>query len=132
MAGINVVQIPYKGGVPAVTALISGEVQMTISDASLLMPHAKTGRLRALAITGAEPSAMVPGLPTVAASGLPGYESVSVTGIFAPAKTPVAIINRLNQEVVRFLRTPEAKAKFDDIVGNSPEQFAAMIKADTN
>ena len=68
-----------------------------------MAPHIKSGRLRALAVTSAQPSALAPGLPTVAASGLPGYESVSMMGMFAPAKTPATIINRLNQEIVRVL-----------------------------
>ena len=132
MAGINIVRVPYKGTAAAVTALVGGEVQMMIIDAGLVMPHVKSGRLRALAVTSAEPSALVPGLPTVAASGLPGYEAVGLTGIWAPAKTPAAIINRLNQEIVRVLSQPDVKEKFlnagAEPVGNTPEQFSAYIK----
>jgi len=134
MAGTDIVAVPYKGTAASITALVSGEVQFTIVDAGTVMPHVKSGRLRALAVTTAEPSAMAPGLPTVAASGLPGYESGGVTVILAPAKTPAAIVNRLNQEIVRVLRTPEVKEKFfsagAEIVGNSPEQFATAIKSD--
>ena len=134
MAGINIVHIRYKGPAPSVTALISGEVQMTINDVGLLMPHAKLGKLRALAVTSLEPSALAPGLPTVTATGLPGYEAIGITGIWVPIKTPAAIINRLNQEIVRFLRTPEAKERFlnagAETAGNSPDQFAAFVKAE--
>ena len=134
MAGVNIVHVPYKGSAPAITALISGEVQLTITDVGLVAPHVKSGKLRALAVTSAEPSALVPGLPTVAASGLPGYEAVGMTGILAPAKTPAAIINRLNQEIVRVLNMPEVKEQFFnagvEVVGSSPEQFAATIKSE--
>ena len=134
MAGVNIVHVPYKGGAAAITALISGEVQLTITDAGLVAPHVKSGKLRALAVTSAEPSALAPGLPTVAASGLPGYEAVGMTGMFAPAKTPAAIINRLNQEIVRVLNLPDVKERFlnagVEVVASSPEQFAAKIKSD--
>ena len=133
MAGVNMVYVSYKGTGAAVTGLLSGEVQVAIFDPGMVLPHAKSGRLRALAVTSAQPSALAPGLPTVAASGVPGYEAAGITGLFAPAKTPAAIVARLNQEVVRFLRTPEAKEAFFkggvEVVGNSPEQFAAAIKA---
>jgi tripartite-type tricarboxylate transporter receptor subunit TctC len=134
MAGINIVWIPHKGSVPAIIALIAGEVQMITLDAGLLMPHAKTGKLRALAVTSTEPSTLAPGLPTVAAAGLPGYESVGMTGMFAPAKTPAPVINRLSQESVRFLRTTEARDAFLTIgaetVGGSAEQFGAAVNSD--
>ena len=107
---------------------------MFIAAGTASTPHVKSGRLRALAVTSAEPSALVPGLPTVAASGLPGYECGIDTGMFAPAKTPAAIINRLNQEIVRFLNTPEVKEKFlnagVEVVGSSPEELAAIMKSD--
>ena len=134
MAGVNIAWILFKGSAPAITSLISGEVQVLLLDAGLLLPHAKSGRLRALAVTSTEPSALTPGLPTVAAAGLPGYEMVGVTGILAPSKTPAAIIGRLNQEIVRFIRTPETKEKFFNSgaegVGSSVEGFASKIKSD--
>jgi tripartite-type tricarboxylate transporter receptor subunit TctC len=88
LAGINIVGIPYKGNGPAATALIGGEVQLLITDVGLLMPHARSGKLRALAVTSATPTTLAPGMPTVAASGLPGYEATTMTGLLAPAKTP--------------------------------------------
>src|SRR5262249_31048436 len=100
----------------------------------LLNPLGKAGKLRPLAVTSAERTALVPGLPTVAESGVPGFEAVGMSGIFAPGKTPTAIINRLNQEVVRFLRTAEARETFfkagADVVGSSPEQATATIKSE--
>ncbi len=95
MAGVNIVRIAYKGGAPALSALIGGEVQVMFATASGAGPHVNSGRLRALAVTSAQPSALFPDLPTVAAAGLPGYDAASIMCIFAPAKTPAALIDRL-------------------------------------
>jgi tripartite-type tricarboxylate transporter receptor subunit TctC len=136
MAGVEVVHIPYKGSGPAVLALLGGQTQFMFPSAGAAAPHVKSGKLRALAVTASEPSALAPGLPTVSESGLPGYESVQMSGLFAPAKTPAAIIRRLNQEIVRFLNTPEAKERFlnsgVEVVASSPEQFAAKVKSEVN
>jgi tripartite-type tricarboxylate transporter receptor subunit TctC len=133
LAGINLVHVPYKAPAQVMTSLIAGEVQVAAYDASLTLPHAKTGRLRALAITSAEPSPLAPGIPTVAAT-VPGYEMVGRTGLLAPGKTPAAIVNRLNQEVSRLLNSPEVKERFlnagVDVVGGTPDQFGAAIRAD--
>ena len=97
-----------------------------------IAPHIKTGRLRALGTTSSQPSALVPGVPTIAAAGMPGYESVSIFGLFAPAKTPPAVIARLHHEVVRVLNQADVKDRFFnsgvDIVGNTPDEFAAQSK----
>ena len=134
MAGVNMVGIAYKSNGLAVTSVISGETQLTITDAGLVMPHAKSGKLRALAVSSAEPSALVPGLPTIAASGVPGYESGASYAMFAPAKTPVPIINRLNQEIVRVLNREDVKEKLfslgTEVVGNSPQQLAVVMKSE--
>jgi tripartite-type tricarboxylate transporter receptor subunit TctC len=134
MAGIDMLWVPYKGSAPAVTAVVSGEAQMLTLDAGLLIPLARSGKLRALAVTSLEPSVLAPGLPTVAAAGLPGYEAVGMTGMWTPVKTSTAIINRLNQEIVRFLSSPQAKESFLSVgaetAGTSPEQFGALVKAD--
>ena len=134
MAGVNIVGIAYKGGAQSLAAVMSGEVQMTFSTATGVAPFLKSGKVKALAVTSAQPSALVLGLPTVAASGLPGYELVNYTGIFAPAKTPVTIIRRLNQEIVRALNQADIKEKLAntgaEVVGNSPEQAAAIIKSE--
>lgn len=133
MAGVNLVRVPYKGGGPALNALIAGEVQLQFATATSVTSLVKSGRLRALAVTSAQPSALVPGLPPVAAT-LPGYESTQMTGMFAPARTPATIISRLNQEVVRYLRTAEAKEKLfnsgTEAIGSLPEDFAITIKSD--
>ena len=134
MAGVNIVRIAYKGTGPSIIALVAGEVQMMCTNVPSVAPHLKSGRLRALALTTSQPSALFPGLPTVAASGLPGYEVVSVDAIFAPARTPAVIISRLNHEIVRVLNRPDVKQKFFDsgveVVGSSPEDSANKIKSE--
>ena len=134
MAGVNIVWVPYKSGSQAILALMGGETQMTFAGAEAVIPHVKSGKLRALAVTSAQPSALVPGTPTVAATGLPGYEMTGMTGVFAPAQTPAPIINRLNQEIVLVLNRAEVKEKFltlgVEIITSSPAQFASAIKAD--
>lgn len=134
MAGINMVQVSYKGGGPALIDLIAGQVQVLFGSASSVTPHLKSGRVKALAVTSARPSALLPDLPTIADSGLPGYESVSMYGMFVPANTPTALIAKLNEEIVRVLKEPDAKERFFKIgvetVGSSPEQLAAAMKSD--
>ena len=134
MAAVDLVGVPYKSSTQPITALISNEVQLYFATVSAVMPHVKAGRLRALAVTSAQPSPLTPGLPTVAAS-VPGYESVSMTAVFVPAKTPAAIVNRLNQEIVRFLTQAHVKERVfnagTDIVASSPAQLAATITSET-
>lgn len=133
MAGVNIVTVPYKGGGPAVIGLLGGEVDLLFGTAASVIAHVKSGRLRALAVTSAQPSALFPGLPTVAAD-LPGFESGTKNGMFAPAGTPAAIISRLNQEIVRFLKRSDVKAKLMgsgvEAVGSSPEQYRATIHSE--
>ena len=133
MTGTNIVWVPYKNGPLSIVGLMGGEVQAVISVAATAVPHLKSGKLKALGVTSAEPSALFPGLPTIAASGVPGYESVTMQGVFAPAKTPAAVIARLNKDMVRVLRSSEVKEKFLNIsteaVGSTPEEFAAGIKS---
>ncbi|MBI4191932.1 MAG: tripartite tricarboxylate transporter substrate binding protein [Betaproteobacteria bacterium] len=135
MAGVTIVPVPYKGGGPAVLALLAGEVELSFASLGASGAAAITSkRLRALAVTSAEPSPLFPGLPTMAASGLPGFEAVSVKGLFAPAGTPASIVNRLNREVVQILRRPEIKERFlnsgAEIVGTSPGEFESFLKSD--
>ena len=134
MAGVKIVRINYKGSGPAVSALVGGQVQLMFATSGAAEPHLRSGRLRGLAVTSAEPSALAPGLPTVAASGLSGYESDTPYGVYAPAKTPDAVIQRLNQEIVKFLARTEVKEKFFgagfDIVASTSERFATVLKAD--
>jgi len=133
-AGVNIVRVPYKSGSVEMAALMGGEVQMTFGSAGTVAPHIKSGKLRALAVTTAEPTALFPDLPTVAASGLPDFEAAQMSGVFAPAKTPAPIINRLNQEIVRFLRSAEAKENFFkagiEAVGSTPEELAAKMRSE--
>lgn len=133
MAGVNVVRIPYKSGASEMADLIAGQVQMTFGTASV-MPHVKSGKLRALAVTSLKPSALYPGVPTMTASGLGGYESGSAYGVFGPAQLPIAIVRKLNQEIGRYLETREAQERFLnsglEAGGGTPEQFMADVKAD--
>lgn len=133
-AGVDIVRIGYKSGGLALNAVVAGEVQMYFAVAgSALTPLIQAGRLRALAVTSAQPSALAPGLPTVAASGLPGYEISAIQSVFAPAKTPPAIINRLNQEIVQFLLKPETKERLlnaaVEVIGSTPQQLADTVKS---
>jgi tripartite-type tricarboxylate transporter receptor subunit TctC len=134
MAGVNIVRVGYKGTGPAVVAVMAGEVHMMFPGAPAAIPHVKQGRLRAIAVCSAQPSPFAPGVPTVSESGLPGFESMSPQGIFAPAGTPPAVVNRLNQEIARTLNSEEVKQKMfaagSQVVANSPEAFAAAMKAD--
>lgn len=134
MAGVKITHIPYKGAGAAMIDIISGQVQLIFAVPNAVVEHGKTGRLRTLAVTSAQPSALLPGLPTVAASGLPGYESVGIYGMFATARTPDAIIRKLHREFVRILATDEAKKRLTgnalEVVGSTPEQFDARFKSE--
>jgi tripartite-type tricarboxylate transporter receptor subunit TctC len=134
MAGVEIVRVPYKASGAAVTALMSGEIQLMFVPAASAAPHLKSGRLRALAVTSAEPSPLAPNLPTIAASGLPGYESVSIYAMFAPAKTPATVIGRLNREIATALQRPELRDRLFatglESVGGTPQQLAAVLKAE--
>lgn len=134
MANIKIVGVPYKGTALALNDLIAGQVQLQFSSAASVTPHINSGRLRALAVTSAQRSTLFPDLPTVAAI-LPGFEAVSIIGMFAPAKTPTAIIKQLNRESAMILQTAEVKQRFvtfgTEVVGSSPEEFAAVMKSET-
>ncbi len=133
MAGVDIVVIPYKGGAPAMNALLGGEVQMILPTAGVIAPHIKSGRVRALGVTSAKPSALLPDLPTVSAS-LPGFEVGTMVVAYAPARTPASIVNRLNREIVRGLSRPEIKETFANFgleaIGSSPQELASEQKAD--
>ena len=134
MAVVNIVRIPYKGTGPAVTALLGGEAPMMFSPLGSISTHIKSGKVRALAVGNEQPSALVPGLPTIAAAGVPGYEASSITGMFVPAGTPRETIMRYNQEIARTLTQPAMRAKFLDtgleISAGPPEEFLARIKSE--
>ena len=132
MAGVRMVHVPYKGLAPALVDLLSGEVQLMFSSMVAIIPHIKAGRLRALAVTGKKRSALLPELPTLAESGLPGYEAGSWYGILAPAGTPAAVVARLNLEINKALRQPEVSerlaAEGAEVIGGTPEEFTAHIR----
>jgi len=134
MTGVNILRVPYQGTGAAVNSVISGQDQIMFSAALSVMGQVKSGRLKALAVSSAQPSALTPGLPTVAAAGVPGFEAVATLGIFAPAKTPVAVINRLYHDIVLVANDPQIKERFfaagADVVAGTPEQFAATVKAE--
>ncbi len=132
MTGVNMVRVPYKSGSQEIIDLVAGQVQLAFSTGAAA-PHAKSGKLRPLAHTGDQPSALYPGLPTVAAT-LPGYRAVSFTAMFVPAKTPTAVIKRLNEETVRLLRSAEAKERLfnngAEAVGSTPEELTTAVRAE--
>jgi tripartite-type tricarboxylate transporter receptor subunit TctC len=134
MAGVKIVRIAYKGQGPSMLALVTGETQLSFPNSAAAAPFVKSGRIRALAITTSAPSALAPGLPTVADSGLPGYESRAVLGMFAPVRTPSALIEQLNVEINRVLNLPEVKQQLFDsgaeAVPGTPAELAAFIKSD--
>ena len=134
MAKVNIVRVSYRGSASALTAVMSGEVQLMFAPAAAVKPHIQSGRVRALAVTTAGRSPIYPELPTVAEAGLPGFESVSIHGVFAPARTPDAIVTRLHQEIARLLQRQDLRDRFASVgvepVGSSPEQLAATMKAE--
>ncbi len=134
MAGLDVVQIAYKGGGPALIALLGAQVQFMFPSPQAANEHIRSGRLRALAITSARPSALLPGVPTMAASGLPGYELTSSYAILAPAKTPPAVVKRLNEETAHVLNTADVRERLLGVgveaASSSPDGLAALMKSE--
>ncbi len=134
MAGVSMVHVPYKGLSPALTDLLSGRVQLMFSSVVAILPHAKAGKLRGLAVTAGKRLSSMPELPTVAEAGLTGYEASSWYGVLAPAGTPGEIIAKLNSEMVKALEQPEVRnsllAEGAEPVGGTPEQFAAHIRSE--
>ena len=132
MAEVKVVRINYKGTGSALNSLASGEVQLSFPSAGSVLPHLRAGRVRALAVTSAQPSALAPELPTVAAAGLPGYEASAYNGLLAPAKTSPAVIAKLNQDALQILRRIEVKERIfnggGEVVGGTPDEFAAVMR----
>ena len=132
MAGLNVVHVPYKGGAAAITDLIAGQVHLMMESLNSITPHAKAGRVRALGVTALKRSPAVPEVPTIAESGVPGYEATTWNGIIAPAGTPRAIIQRLNREINAALASASLKEKLAligaDPAPDTPEKFADLIR----
>jgi tripartite-type tricarboxylate transporter receptor subunit TctC len=134
MAGIDLLHVPYKGSSPALTDVITGQVSAMIVNMPPAVPFVKAGKLRALAVTTRNRSPLLPEVPTVAESGLPGYETVAWFGILAPAATPKDIINRLSEEIARIARSPAMRERLTSLgaeaVGSTPAEFAAVIARD--
>ena len=133
-AGLKMTHVPYRGTALAVGDLVSGTLNVVFGDPISVLPHIKSGKLRALAVTSLERSPVAPEVPTVAESGYPGFEALAWHGILAPAKTPPAVVKKLNAEFVKALADPATKELLEkqamQTVGNTPEAFAAFIQKD--
>jgi tripartite-type tricarboxylate transporter receptor subunit TctC len=134
LARIKLVHVPYKGGGPAIVDVLAGQVPVTFGTAASVSPHTKSGRLRGLAVTGGQRSAVLPDLPTIAESGLPGYEMLNWLGLFAPAGTPRAVVEKLGAEAFRVMRLPEVRERLN-AQGAEPspletEAFVAFVKSE--
>lgn len=134
MSGLNMVHIPYRGGGPAMIDLVGGHVKIYFASGPVALPHVKTNRLRLLAVTSAARSQLVPETPTVAESGLPGYETTSWYGLAAPAKTPREVIAKLNQDFLKMVHLPDVKERLFvqgiETVGTTPAEFSRIIRED--
>jgi len=134
MAGVKMTHVPYKGAPASIIGMITGEAQLTFTTVLIAMPHVKSGKLRAIAVTTRVRSTSLPEVPTVNESGLKGYESIAWYGLLAPAGTPAPVIERLHAEVVRSTQTPEVRENLlrqgTDIVASTPARFAQVIRED--
>ena len=134
LARVSLHHVPYKGGAPSVRELIAGETSLTITGLPQLRPHVEAGRLRLLAIGEAKRLAVLPQVPTIAESGVPGYQVTQWQGILAPAGTPGSIVARLNADIIKGMKAPEVRQRLAadgaELVGSAPEQFAAHIKTE--
>ena len=134
MAGVSIVHVPYKGTGPALTALLSGEVDLTFDNLLIVLPQIKAGRVRPIAATGSQRSKLMPELPTIAESGLPGFSATGWYGVMAPVATPKDIVARLNAEITRTLRSPDVSERLNSMAAEpapgTPEQFGAFIRSE--
>jgi tripartite-type tricarboxylate transporter receptor subunit TctC len=132
LARVDLVHVPYKGAGPAVGDLLGGRLNLMFENLPTIIPYVRSGKLRMLAVGTKARSALVPEVPTIAESGVPGYESSTAFGVLAPAKTPAAIVSRLNREIVAALKSPEMKERLTnqglEAVGGTPQQYAAHLK----
>jgi tripartite-type tricarboxylate transporter receptor subunit TctC len=135
MTGIDWVHVPFKGGAPGMIALMGGQVQLSFATIVAALPHVRSGKMRAIAVTTAKRSPSAPEVPTIAESGVPGFDHGPWNGLLAPAKTPRALIARLNAQAVRIVHSPEVKKILThegaEPVGNTPEEFTAILKSET-
>ncbi|MGZ5095658.1 MAG: tripartite tricarboxylate transporter substrate binding protein [Burkholderiales bacterium] len=134
MTGIKLVHVPYKGMAASNVAVMSGEIQLGFPSMTSVLPHVKSGKLKAFAITVKSRSALAPDIPTMAEAGVPGYEASIWNGLLAPAGTPRPIVNRLNEAVAQILKSPQAKERYANVGAeiryDSPEEFQALIRSD--
>jgi tripartite-type tricarboxylate transporter receptor subunit TctC len=134
MAGIDIRHVPYKGTADAVRDLITGRVQCTVDSVSALLPYIRSGELRVLGVADTTPSPLLPGVPTIADSGLPGYSVNAWTGLLAPARTPPDIVDKLNAEVNAVLGEPDMQKRLQEMgshpVPGTPQDFANLLKSD--
>jgi tripartite-type tricarboxylate transporter receptor subunit TctC len=132
MAGVSIVRVPYKGVGAGITALVSGEVHLMMPAISAAMPHVRSGRLRALAVSTVKPTPLAPGMPTIAESGVPGFSTESANAYFAPAGTPPAIVAKFNEELNRVLRNPEVREKLlasgSEPTGGTPQLASETVR----
>ncbi|HZQ73182.1 MAG TPA: tripartite tricarboxylate transporter substrate binding protein [Burkholderiales bacterium] len=132
--GVDITHVPYKGGAPAIADLIAGQIPIMFDNVPPLLPHVRSGRIKAIAVTSLARIAVLPDVPTLHELGLKDFDAVGWNGLLAPAGTPRPIVNRVHDEVVRVLAIPEVRdgltSQGADIVGNSPDQFAAWIRAE--
>jgi len=135
MTGTEIVHVPYKGGAPAIADLIAGNVQLMFESTNSIAPHVQNGRVRALAVTGAQRAHALPQVPTMIEAGVPGYEVTAWSGIIAPAGLPRPILDRLNAAVNRTVVEPQTKERLEQMGseggGGTPEEFAALIRKDS-
>jgi tripartite-type tricarboxylate transporter receptor subunit TctC len=134
-AGVDILHVPYRGGAPAIADVIGDHVDMTFANLVAVLPLAKSGQVRALAVTGAKRSSAAPDVPTMAEAGLPGYEFTSWFGVLAPTHTPLAIIEKLNVEIVKALRSPGVSRSLSEqgaeLIASTPEEFEAFLNRET-
>jgi tripartite-type tricarboxylate transporter receptor subunit TctC len=133
-AGINIVHVPYPGAAQAIVDLMGGQIQLYFDNLITSLPHIKSGKLKALAVTTTRRSAFLPDTPTISESGVPGYEVTGWLGLMAPVGTPPAIIRRLSDEVQKMARSPELKSQVTgaDMVGDTPDEFKAFLKSEND
>jgi len=134
MTGTQIVHVPYKGSVQCLTDLVSGQIQLIFDNLTSITPHVKAGRVRGLGVSSVRRSLIFPDIPTIAEAGVPGYETNSWGGIVVPARTPRAIVMKLNVEINKALQSPELRARYAAIeaepTGGTPEQFAAFVRTE--
>lgn len=134
-AKLDMIHIPYKGSAPAITDLVGGHVPMMFDTTIAIIPQIKAGKLRAIAVSGAQRSPQLPDVPTFTEAGLPGVESYGWYGFFAPAKTPKDVITRINEAALKYMKTPEFQKVLadtgSDYVGDTPENFAAFVRSES-